>query len=212
MSSPPSSPDPSRPVERFKPTSGVLLGYTGLAATVFLLGYVVVYARSVDGLRLALGAVLFGLLVWVSQLRPRATAYRRHVVLKNMVRDAHVPLAAVDEISVGQTLNLWVGEKRYVCIGIGNSIREEVRSRRRRDQPLGTSRLTEFALRADRANNDERAMSYQTFVVTRLEELVDEARRETRGQEAGQARYVLAWPEVAALSVTTVAFLVTLLL
>ncbi len=211
MSTAPQSSASSAPVERFKPTSGLMVGYAGLAISAFLLGYVVLGVRSLDGLRIAVGAVLFALVVWTTQLRPRATAYTDRVVLKNIVRDSHVPLAAVDEIALGQTLTLWVGDERYVCIGIGSSFREHVRSRRNREQTLGTSRLTEFALRSERANTDERAMSYQAFVVTRLEDLVERARRDLRGAPAGAPRRVWAWPEVSALAVTSLAFVVLLL-
>ena len=58
-------------------------------------------------------------------------------------------------------------------------------------------------------------MSYQTFVLTRLEELVDQAKREHRRDPDAThepARHVLAWPEVAALVVTGLAFGVSLLL
>ncbi len=195
-----------RPVERFKPTSGFMLGYAGLAAAAVALGYVVWTVHSVAGLRIGLGAVFFGLVVWVTQVRPRAAAYPGHVVLKNVVRDAHVPLVEIDEVALGQTLNIWVGEQRYVCIGIGNSFREDIRTRRRREQSLGTSRMTELTLRAERANNDERAVSYQNFVVTRLEELIDEAKRADEPHPAPEAGHRIAWPEVTALAVTGLAF------
>lgn len=201
-----------QPVERFKPTSGTFVGYAGLAAAAVALVYVVWSVHTVTGLRIGLGALFFGVVTWITQIRPRATAFPRHVVLKNALRDAHVPLAAVDEVALGQTLNLWVGDARYVCIGIGNSFREEIRSRRRREQSLGTSRLTEFSLRAERANNDERATSYPNFVVTRLEELVEAAKREHAAGETGQPRHVVAWPEVAALAVTGLAFVASFLL
>lgn len=200
------------PVERFKPTSGVLPGYAGLVAAALAVGYVAWSAHTVTGLRVALGAVFFAVLVWVTQLRPRATAYPEHVVLRNAVRDAHVPLAAVDEVAMGQTLALWVGDRRFVCIGIGQSIRDDMRGRRRREQTLGTSRITEFVLKAERANSDERAMSYQTFVVTRLEELVDQARRRRDIEPAAPARHQVAWPTLVALVVTGLAFLASLLL
>lgn len=211
MSTPSGPAAASAPVERFKPTSGTLVGYAGLALAVVVLAYVVLDARNLDGVRIAVGTLLFGMVVWLTQLRPRATAYRDHVVLKGIVRDSHVPLAAVDEIALGQTLNLWVGDERYVCIGIGSSFREEIKASRKREQTLGTSRMTEFALRSERANTDERAMSYQTFVVTRLEELVDEARRRHRGEPAPRPRRVWAWPEVAALAVTAAVFVLLLL-
>lgn len=212
MVSLPASSSRAHPVERFKPTSGHLLGYAGLLAAAVAIGYVAWTVHTVGGLRVALGAVFFALLVWVTQVRPRATAYDEHVVLKNAVRDAHVPLAAVDEVAMGQTLNLWVGERRFVCIGIGQSFREEVRARRRREQSLGTSRMTEFALRAERANNDERATSYQNFVVTRLEELVDHAKRRHGDADLPEPAHRLAWPWVAALAVSGLAFVASLFL
>ena len=206
-----------QPVERFKPTSGQALGYVGLACAVFALGYVVWTVHSGTGLRIGLGAVFFGALIWVTQVRPRATVYPDHVLLKNAVRDAHVPLAAVDEVAMGQTLSLWVGDARYTCIGIGNSVRNDVRSRRRAaldEAELGTSRFSELRRKADMANLDERAMSYQTFVVTRLEELVDQARREHAGTQLppGRAHWTTAWPEVTVLTVAGVAFVAALLL
>ncbi|MBA2464732.1 MAG: hypothetical protein H0V42_07140 [Nocardioidaceae bacterium] len=216
-SSPPeNTPGHPRPVERFKPTSGIFTGYAGVALVLLTVGYVAYTVHTVTGLRIALAAVFFGLIVWVTQLRPRATVYPQHLVLKNSVRDAHVPLDAIDEISLGQTLNVWVGDQRYVCIGIGNSIRAEIKSHRKREQTVGSSRLTELTLRAERANNDERAMSYQTFVETRLEELVDAAKRQ-RGPKVevstvAEPGYRIAWVEVAALVVIALAFLASLLL
>lgn len=206
-----------RPVERFKPTSGQALGYVGLTAAVLALGYVVWTVHTVTGLRIGLGAVFFGAVVWMTQVRPRATAYPRHVVLKNAVRDAHVPLAAVDEVALGQTLSLWVGDDRYTCIGIGNSIRQDLKTKRRAaldDADIGSSRLSELRRKADRANLDERAMSYQTFVVTRLEELVDQAKREhaRAGRDPGEPRHVTAWPEVVLLVTSGLAFVASFLL
>lgn len=206
-----------QPVERFKPTSGHVLGWFGLGVAAVAVGYVAWTVHSVTGLRVALGAVFFGAVVWVTQVRPRATAYPRHVVLKNAVRDAHVPFAAVDEIALGQTLSLWVGDERYTCIGIGTSLRSDMKSRRRRaldDAQLGTSRFSELRRKAERAGLDERAVSYPMFVLTRLEELVDHAKREQArlGQPPGEARWVTAWPEVAVLTLSALAFVGSLLL
>ena len=219
MTGPDVSPDAAsarpRPVERFKPTSGQALGWFGLAFAALALVYVVWTVHTTTGVTIALGAVFFGTLIWVTQVRPRATAYQRHVVLKNAVRDHHVPLAAVDEVTIGQTLSLWVGDERYSCIGIGNSIRGDIKERRRRatdEADVGRSRFSELRAKADRANLDERAMSYQTFVVTRLEELVEAAKRELRelGHQPGTPRHTTAWPEVALLAVSGLAFVVSL--
>jgi hypothetical protein len=201
-----------RPVERFKPTGGQFVGYAGLLAAAAAIGYVTLSVHTMTGLRVALGAIFFGTVVWLTQLRPRATAYPRHVVLRNSVRDAHVPYVLIDEISLSQTLNLWVGDVRYVCIGIGQSLREDMRARRRRADVTGGSRLSQLSLMAERASNDERAMSYQTFVVTRLEELVDQARRSTDREPHASVQHRVAWPEVAVLVATGLAFVLSLLL
>jgi hypothetical protein len=203
------------PVEQFKPTSGMFVGYAGLALAGVALLSVLWTERTVFGLQVALGALFFGLLAWVTQLRPRATAYPRHVVLKNAVRDAHVPLAHVDEVVVRQFLTLWVGEDRYVCTGIGSSRRQEMRSRRRRDLNSGMSRLSELTVQAERASHDERAVSYPDFVATRLQELVENAKREQGPPQSGEPSmpgYRFAWPEIVALGATGLAFVVSLLL
>jgi hypothetical protein len=202
----------ARPVERFKPTGGQFAGYAGLLAAAVAIGYVALFVHTVTGLQVALGAVFVGLVVWVTQLRPRATAYPRHVVLRNALRDAHVPYVLIDEISLSQTLNLWVGDERYVCIGIGQSLREDIKARRRREDVVGGGRLTQLSLMAERASTDERAMSYQTFVVTRLEELVDQAKRSREDHHDVEAGHHVAWPELTALVVTGLAFGLSLLL
>jgi hypothetical protein len=57
-------------------------------------------------------------------------------------------------------------------------------------------------------------MSYQTFVVTRIEELVENARKERRPEGApdDRVRKSWAWPEVAGLVVTGAAFVAALFL
>jgi hypothetical protein len=211
----PAETDAQEPVERFKPTSGMFVGYAGLALAAILVVSVALTERSVLGLQLALGAAFFGVLVWATQLRPRATAYPRHVVLRNTVRDAHVPLTEVDEVSVRQVLTVHVGEDRYVCIGIGSNRRQEMRSRRRREVGSGMSRLSELTVKAERSSHDARAVSYQDFVASRLAELVDRAKQEPterRPGEPGTAGYRFAWPEIVALTVTGVAFVGSLFL
>lgn len=207
--------DGPRPVERFKPTSGMFVGWAGVAIAAVIVVSVLLTERSVLGVKFALGAAFFGVLSWATQLRPQATVYPRHVVLRNTVRDAHVPLVQVDEVSMRQFLAVHVGEERYVCIGIGSSRRQEMRSRRRRDVGSGMSRLSELTVKAERASYDARAVSYPDFVAGRLEELVDQAKREpTRPapDEPTTAGYQPAWPEIVALAVTGVAFAGSLVL
>ena len=165
----PSTPDAQRPLERFKPTNGLLTGYAGLALAVFAIGYVAINERTLIGLQVGLGALFFGVVIWLTQLRPRAAAYPNMLRLKNSLRDADIPYLAIDEIAMGQTLSVWVGERRYVCIGIGNSIRADLRQRARNQRQgslLSTSRPgSELSEKASYASLDQTATSYPTFVV-----------------------------------------------
>lgn len=213
MSAAPTESAPSKPVERFKPTSGMFLGWAGVACAAVAIVYCALAVHTVTGLRIALGALVFGLVVWITQLRPRATAYPHHLVLKNVLRDTSIPLAAIDEVSVRQTLRVLAGDQRHVCIGIGVPVREELRQRRKnRSQMLGTSRWGEFIEQAERAAPDQTGMSYQTFVVTRIEELVEQEKKQPRSGPQRGVRRVWAWPEIAALAVTVVALLASFLL
>lgn len=206
-----------QPVERFKPTSGLFVGYAGLLFAAVILIYVVVTVHTVTGLQVALGAVFFSLVVWVTQLRSRAAAYSDELLLKNSLRDAVVPLALIEEVSVRQTLNVWAEGQRYVCIGIGSSLRSLVKpskDRARGSSLLGTGRWHEFSEKAQMAAPDQTGMNYETFVVTRIEELAEKARKQAKlhGRSSSHPRYVLAWPEIVGLVVTGVAFLVSLFL
>jgi hypothetical protein len=177
--------------------------------------YVALRVHTTTGLQVGLGALFVGLLVWMTQLRSRATAYQDRLLLKNTVRDAVIPLVAIEDVSVRQTLNVWVGEQRYVCIGIGQSMRSMVKDRRKGSSMLGQGRWREFSEKANLAAPDQTAMSYQIFVVTRIEELVEHAKKEAakRGDTStAAAHHRLAWPEIVALAVTGGAFVVSLFL
>lgn len=207
-----------RPVERFKPTTGTLVGYAGLLAAAFAVGYVALNVHTVAGLRIALAASFAAVVVWVSQLRPRVTAYPRTLHVKGTLRDAVVPYVLIDEVALGQTLNVWVGDRRFVCIGIGLSLGADLRQRAKKQRQgslLGSSRTRQFSEKAEMAAPDQTAMSYQTFVVTRIEELVEQARKQMAraGETAdpAQVRRPYAVPEIVALAVTGIAFVATLL-
>jgi uncharacterized short protein YbdD (DUF466 family) len=203
-----------RPVERFKPTNGFVMGYAGLALVVLTIGYLIVSQHTLVGLRVGLASALFGVVVWVTQVRPRAAAYPRTLLLRNALRDVEVPLGLVDDVSVRQTLNVWVGDERYVCIGIGNSVRSMVKTKKK-DRPsmLGASRWHEFSERAEKAAPDQTAMSYTTWVTTRIEELVEKEKKEHPDDpQPPSVHRSLAWPEVVALTVLGLAFVVSLML
>jgi hypothetical protein len=206
----------AEPVERFKPTSGMAVGYIGLLFALVAVGYVVLFVHTVAGLRVGLGAVFIGIVVWITQLRPRATAYRDRLLLKNSLRDHLIPLVLIDEVTVRQTLNVWVGEQRYVCVGIGASLRSMFKENRRKLGPTGLapSRWGEYAAEEPKPESlEQTSMTYEKFVVTRIDELVDQAKKAQPEGAADGERPVRrwAWPEVAGLVLSGVAFLVSFL-
>jgi hypothetical protein len=203
-----------RAIERFKPTSGAVLGWAGIGFAALILGYVVARVHTITGLRVGLGMLLAIVVVWSTQLRSRAVAFPSHLLLRNAAHDVRVPWTAIDEVTVRQTLNVWVGERRFVCVGIGRSVRSIVKETRRKRGSglLGPSRWREFAERAERAAPDQTAMHYETWVVTRIEELAEQARAEalrSGAASSGSPRRTLAWPELAATAVLGVALLVS---
>ena len=217
MPATPVNPDDERVLERFKPTTGVFIGIAGLLVAAFALGYVLINVHSVVGLRIGLGAVFGAAVIWVSQLRPRVTAYTKDLHLKGSVRDARVPYVLIDEVTMAQTLNVRVGEQRFVCIGIGKSLGSDIRQRAKKERHgslLGASRTREFSEKAEVAAPDQTAMSYHTFVVTRIEELVDQAKRELRrsggSTEGEEVRRPYAVPEIVALALTGLVFVASL--
>jgi hypothetical protein len=208
--------DSERPVERFRPTTGLFEGYAGLALVVVGIGYVALQVPTRTGLQVGLGLAFAGVVVWTTQLRSRVTAYPSTLLLRNSLVDTVVPLHLVDEVSVRRVLAVYVGTRRYVCIGIGRSLRSlRKTSKRGVADVLGGNRLNDYVSEAARADPDATAASYETFVVTRIEELVRQAKSTARRSDAdlpAEARRLVAWPEIAALLVTGAAFAASLLL
>jgi hypothetical protein len=208
------STDREEPLERFTPTSGLLAGWSGLAIGVLVVGYVVLAEHSVLGLRVALGAVFAGVLVWCTQLRPRVTAYQDALTLHGTVSDVAVPYLAVDEVTMGQTLNVWAGGRRYVCVGIGKQVGFDTRQRMRAQRSsglLGDNRIS--AITGSGLPRDT-SPTYQSFVLSRIGDLVAAARQQPRDRSAAvpPVRTTYAVPELVALVVTGAAFLVSLFL
>jgi hypothetical protein len=200
------------PIEKFKPTNGFIIGYTGLALCAFAVVYAAVSVHTLTGLRVALGFALGGLVAWVALVRPRAAVYPGVLRLSNSLVDVDIPLVLVDEVSVRQTLNVWVGTRRYTCVGIGRSRRRMLKTRRPGITALlGMERLHSYAEESNRPALDQGGMLYETHVVTRIEQLVEEARQAAREQPPHErVRRLPAWPEIAGLTVLAVAFVVSL--
>ncbi|MGA8996190.1 MAG: hypothetical protein WB441_17975, partial [Nocardioidaceae bacterium] len=122
-------------LERFAPTTGLVAGLLGLLLAGVTVVYALVALSPPAGTRVALAAVLAAVLVWTTQLRPRALAYREVLLIRGSLRDVRIPWVSVQEVTMGQTLNVRSGGRRYVCVGIGRSLgydaRQQARSRGR---------------------------------------------------------------------------------
>ena len=202
-------------MERFKATSGLVVGSLGLAVVAFAIGYTLYAVRGAEALRIALALGFFGTLVWATQIRPRVTAYPDTLRLHNSVRDAFVPLAAIDRVNVRQTLNVWVGAKRYTCVGIGKPARALIRGRSRPKSTmplLGFGRVDDYSHAADRPHPEQTSTSYPDYVVMRIEDLAEQAKKDAGGADPGKVRRRLAVPEVALLVATGAGFLLSLVL
>lgn len=201
-----------------------MLGYSSLAVIAGLLVFIAVDVHTTTGLRLATGLLFAAVAIWVTQLRPRATAYADVLHLRNSLRDSTVPLAAIEEVSVRRMLNVWVGERRYVCIGIGTPLRRMVKgSGRGASSLLGFDRLEDYTERSTPLLPDQSAMTYPEFVELKIADLVRDAKQAaaSRGGPAGGSaeeavttppRHSWAWPEIIALAGTGLAFVLSLVL
>lgn len=207
MSESRTQPGGGRPVERFGPTSGQVSGYAGLVLAASTVGYVAVVEPTPNGLKAALGAIFFASLAWSVVLRPRVHVFGDRLVLRNAFRDTHVPLAAVEHVTLGQALTVWAEGERHQCLGVGRSGRAQLRAQRR--QAAGEQIGAGEALAAAAAHD----LAKETFAVRRLRELAQGARRDTAapGDGTDPVRHTWAWPELAAVVVTGTAFAVSLL-
>lgn len=206
------TPRSAEPVERFRPTSGQFVGHLTLGAIALLVIYIAISVRTVDGLRVATGLVVFGVLVWAVLLRPRATAYPDELHLLNSFRDVVIPYTAIDEVTVGRVMSVWVGDDRHVCTGIGRPLRKVAPGGRK-----GSSSM----LGLGRGGADETdgtvggAISYADFVQGRITSLAEEAKRRVvsaGGTTDARPRHVWAWPEVIGLLGSGAAFALSLVL
>lgn len=183
----------AQPVEWFKPTSGRVTGVLAIAvAAVVLVMAVVGKAPAV----FALGALLFGLLAWVTLLRPRLGLRGDTLLMRGMLSTVEIPVAAVDSVAVRQVLAVWAGERRYVSAAVGLPYRDIARERRRPDH-----------LAPERPGADA---AYAHHVGDAITSRSRQARAD--GVPGGDVRRHWARPELAGLAVLAVAFVVALVL
>lgn len=191
--------------ERFRPTSGQVLGYLGLALVALVVVIGVVDREHGFSAPVVAGALVLGVLDWAAMLRPRVRLEGRWLVLRNMLETVRIPLAAIEEVAVRQVLAVRVGDRRFVSPGVGRSVRQALKSNR----PVA----------ATRAPGDAPTQSYPDFVEERIRHRATEART-LEGVErysdaqvalAAEVRREPAWLEIGLLAAAVVGLVVTLL-
>ena len=188
-------------VEKFAPNGGTVIAVLGGIAVV---AFVVGWAVDPDDVPLWVpGVALFGgVLLYASTVRPRVLVRGSELVLRNMLSTVFIPLAAIEELAVRQVLAVRAGDKRYVCAGVGRTLRQALKGsavQRAREQMGG--------LRGEMAAVREPGMSYADFVEVRLQELVNQDRlRRGVAKYSAEAEALAqdvrrrpAWPEIALL-------------
>jgi hypothetical protein len=200
-------------VEKFAPNGGTAIAVLG---GLVALAFIVAWAIDIDRVPLWVpGVALFGaIVVWISTVRPRVRVQDHELVLQNMLTTTYLPLASIEEIAVRQVMAVRAGGKRYVCAGVGRSLRQAMKG-----STVERARQQMGGLRGELAKVREPGMNYADFVELRVQELINEDRMR-RGVKkfsaeadalAEQVRREPAWPEIAALGAAALFILVGVL-
>ena len=211
--------EPSRAVERFRPTSGRIAG--GLAVLLAVVVVVVSLVRPGDVTApVTAGAVFAGVLAWAAMLRPRVSASAETLFLTNMLETVEIPLAAVDELVIRQVLVVRAGERTFRSPAVGRKLRKVLGVGRPRQLFMpGMAETTADELGAAGDLPQHATMvDYADHVEGRLRDLAEEARtrrgvRRYSDQALALAERVRrrpAWLEIGALVGTAAAFVLTL--
>ncbi|MBM7509295.1 hypothetical protein JOE61_003109 [Nocardioides salarius] len=180
---------PQEYVEVFKPTSGRILGVVGVLVCAGVVAIALVDPGSGIGVTGIAVAVLVGVLVHGSMLKPLVRATDDELELVNLFETVRLPLAAVESVVVRQVLAVRVGDKRYVSPAVGRTFRQALR------KPRSTRELAMTPVPGEGLVAEE-GMSYADYVEDRLREMAAGAR--------SRRRVKIASPEQAALAADVV--------
>lgn len=187
-------------VERFKPTSGRIVGTVGLTLVAVVVVIGVVDPDSGFGGAILAGAAVVGVLTWASTLRPALWVTTESLVMRNMLETVTIPLAAIEQVAVQQVTAVRAGDRRYVSPVVGRSLRQVIKGRRGAQTPVPSA--------------------YPDLVEQRIRSLAADAAaaRGIRPRSAAQVelgrevRRRPAWVEVGLLGAALVVFVLTLFL
>lgn len=198
----------------FRPTSGTVVGWVGIVVVVVAVVDVLVDGHTLSGIRFALGAAIFGLLVWCFLLRPRVVIRSADLELRNPFGSWHVPLAGVRRVVVRAITRVYTDEGRFEGIAVGRPVRSLARGRRTQRQTIGVPGLgathrTMPAEPARRPKGDLDADMTADFVVEQILAAADRAR--AAAPAPGTPTRTWAWLELGLLAVLVAALVVSLL-
>jgi Bacterial PH domain len=185
-------------VEKFATPAGRILGYVVVGAAV-VLSLLAVNSQGTGALGLIGFCVAFSALAWVMLIRPRVTAHRNGLVLRNMLRDTFVPWATIKSCRVAQTLQIGTRDKVYHGLGVTKSARQVTREQRKRGSRktvfgpnLGFSSLAsaptisadpDEGMTVDKAKEEHIGGSYFTHTEQRIETLALQGASKTAGEQ-----------------------------
>lgn len=153
--------------QRFGPTQGLVTGWVGMVAVAAVTVGVLADRQDVVGIRIALMALCFGVVVWCFMLRPRVGVEAGRVHLINPLRDTSIPVTRIDQFSIGAATAVRVGERKYVGIGVGrkrnlgSAYRQRAGGMHGRLQEIGTPsrQVTGLADFVERQIDDSRSLA-----------------------------------------------------
>ena len=211
----------SEQVQRFRAAGGRVTGILGLAVCA---AAALAFATSgstrltVSGL---LGCAFAAVLVYAAMLRPQVIASTDELTLRTLFETVTIPLASIDTVVVRRYLLVRSGGNKYICPAVGRSLRKTVRTELK--WKGGTQVLAPGVQVSERLGDVQTEvhthdLDYPDFVEQQITALAgnDRVRRgiEPRSEEeyelGSQVRRRTAWPEVVALAVLGLAFLVSL--
>jgi len=189
-------------VERFKPTSGRIMGTIGLVLVGVALVLGLLDPDSGFGGPVFAAAVAIGVLTWAALLRPAMWVTTDSLVMRNMFETVTIPLAAVEQVAVQQVTAVRAGDRRYISPAVGRSLRQAMKGRR------DTDRDTASAVPS----------SYPDMVEQRIRHLADDAAtargiRQRSAEQVALGREVRrqpAWAEIVLLVAAVVGFVIAL--
>lgn len=199
MAEPPVASSP--PVESFRSTSGLLLGWGGIVGFALLAAESAARSWSLPGLAVSAGLLWAATVMWIGLVRPRVLAYGDHLLLRSPLHDTVVPWHLVDGITVRLTLRLHVGDEVLQT----GAVSRRARSLAQGGAGAGRSGPTLAGVvdRLSPAGADHPTADYPGYVETRLRELASQRGEASRPLPAVQR----SWARTP----TTVFALVTVL-